>query len=97
MSNAEIERFIGDLKGNSALLDEVKAGIAGLSSVVDKAKAKGYDITMDDAKTYIAAQAGQELNDEQLDAVAGGKGHHHVYEGVQVVAEAVAVAAIVVT
>lgn len=73
MSKADIERFVADLNSDAALLEEVKAAAGSLSKVVDVAKAKGYDITVDEAKAYIEEQAKQELSDEQLDAVAGGK------------------------
>ena len=73
MSQADIQRFVSDLKDNQALLDEVKSGALGLAAVVDMARAKGYDITVDEAKAYIREQANQDLSDEQLDAVAGGK------------------------
>jgi len=74
MSKQEIERFIGDIKGDKALLAEISSGTAGLAAVVEKAQAKGYDITLGEAKTYITEQAGQDLSDAQMDAVAGGKG-----------------------
>jgi len=74
MSRQEVERFINDMKTDTALLDEVKSGAIGLSSVIEAAKAKGYNVTLDAAKAYIAEQAGAELNDEQLDQVAAGKG-----------------------
>ena len=74
MSQADIERFVADLKASPELLDEVKQAAGGLGSVVEFAKGKGYDITLDEAKAYINAQAGSELSDEQLDALAGGKG-----------------------
>jgi len=77
MSQKDIERFVSDLKEKPALLAEVKSGAMGLSAVVELAQAKGYDISVDEAKAYIREQAGQELSDDQLDAVAGGKGHHH--------------------
>jgi len=76
MSQADIQRFVSDLKENQTLLDEVKSGALGLGAVVELAQAKGYDITVDEAKAYIREQANQDLSDEQLDAVAGGKGHH---------------------
>jgi len=75
MSAADIERFVADLKGNASLLGEAKAAPGGLGAMVDLAKSKGYDITVDEAKSYIADKANQELSDDQLDAVAGGKGH----------------------
>ena len=78
MSTVDIERFVADLKGNAALLGEAKAAPGGLGAMVDLAKSKGYDITVDEAKSYIADKANQELSDDQLDTVAGGKGHHVV-------------------
>lgn len=77
MSQADIEKFVSDLKSNPDLLDQVRQGAGGLQSVVDLAKSKGYDVNLDEAKAYIHDQAGQTLSDDQLDAVAGGKGHHH--------------------
>lgn len=78
MSREDVERFVGDLKSNSDLLDEVREGAGGLQSVVDLAKDKGYDISLDEAKSYIQDKANAKLSDQQLDAVAGGKGHHSV-------------------
>ena len=74
MSQADIQRFVSDLKGNPELLEGVKSGTVGLGAVVELAQAKGYDITVDEAKAYIRDQAKQDLSDDQLDAVAGGKG-----------------------
>ena len=82
MSQADIQRFVSDLKDNQAMLDELKSGVMGLAEVVKLAQAKGYDITVDEAKAYIREQANQELTDDQLDAVAGGKGHHHHHKSV---------------
>ena len=77
MSKADVERFVADLKANPDLLAEVKESAAGVASVVEIATSKGYDITLDEAKAYIQGQTKEELSDEQLDAIAGGKGHHH--------------------
>jgi len=88
MSQADIQRFVSDLKDNQGLLNEVKSGAVGLAAVVELAQSKGYDITVDEAKAYIRGQANKELSDEQLDAVAGGKGHHHSM-GVKVAVAAV--------
>ena len=77
MSQSDVERFVTDLKTNPDLLAEVKENAGGIASIVDIAKGKGYDITLEEAKAYIQSQAKKELSDEQLDAVAGGKGHHH--------------------
>jgi len=81
MSHSEIERFIADMKSDLSLLQQAQSGSTGLESVVALATSKGYDITLDDAKGYIRAKAGSELSDDDLDAVAGGKGHHHHSSG----------------
>lgn len=77
MSQADVERFVSDLKSNDALRGELTEHASGVGSVVEFAKDKGYDITTDEARDYIQSQAGSELSDAQLDAVAGGKGHNH--------------------
>ena len=77
MSQADVERFVADLKSNEELLGELKDSSTGLASVVEFAAAKGYDISIDEAKAYIQEQTKQELSDNQLDSIAGGKGHHH--------------------
>ena len=75
MSQADIERFVADLQTNPDLLAEVTKSAGGIASIVEIAKGKGYDVTLDEAKAYIQAQAKAELSDEQLDAIAGGKGN----------------------
>jgi len=72
MSQSEVERFIADIKDNKDMLGELQ-GSTGLAHVVEYASSKGYDLTLDEAKAYINAQANAELSDDQLDAVAGGK------------------------
>lgn len=74
MSRSEVERFIADLKSNDALRDEMSLNASGIGSVVTFAKDKGYDITTDEARTYLEEQMGRQLSDEELDAVAGGAG-----------------------
>ena len=73
MSNAEVERFVADLKSNDGLRSELSGHASGVGSVVAFAKDKGYDMTADGAGAYISAQAGRELSDERLDSLAGGK------------------------
>ncbi|MBT5373899.1 MAG: Nif11-like leader peptide family natural product precursor [Rhodospirillaceae bacterium] len=74
MSAADIERFVSDLQENASLLDEAKAVSGGVAAMADFAKSKGYDVTADEAKAYISEKANQELTDDQIDSVAGGKG-----------------------
>lgn len=77
MSISDAERFAQDLSTNSDLRDAVKEAATGLASVVEFAKSKGYEFTIDEAKEFILSRSPQDLTDEQLDAVAGGKHHHH--------------------
>lgn len=84
MSQEEIERFVGDLKNSEALRTGLSETASGVGSVVAYAKDNGYDISADEASAYISAQAGRDLSDQELDAVAGGKGHHHATNSVNV-------------
>jgi len=74
MSQSEVERFIADIKDDKALRADMASNPASLAAIVEKAKAKDYDFTLDEAKAFASAQAGKELSDEELDQVAGGKG-----------------------
>ncbi|MBT3399484.1 MAG: Nif11-like leader peptide family natural product precursor [Rhodospirillaceae bacterium] len=101
MSNAEVERFVADLKSNDGLRSELSGHASGVGSVVAFAKDKGYDIEADEAAAYIHGQAGRELNDDELDAVAGGKGNEtstsQTSVATEVSAAAAAIAVIVLT
>ena len=77
MSQADLERFVSDLKTDDALRAELAGTASGIGSVVEFAEGKGYDISADEARNYIQSQSGTDLSDDQLDAIAGGKGHHH--------------------
>jgi len=97
MSASDIARFVSDLKSSPELANELKAAATGLATVVDFAKSKGYDISVDEAKAYIREQSKQELSDDQLDAIAGGKHtvtatHTNVDVNAEALANAVAVA-----
>ncbi len=72
MSKAEIERFNTDVKADSKLQEEVKAKATSIRSLVEVAKAKGYDFSVDEVKEYARSQ-NKELSDDQLDAVTGGR------------------------
>jgi predicted ribosomally synthesized peptide with nif11-like leader len=76
MSVQDAERFANDLKAKPQLLAELKKTAAGkgLDAVCAFAKQKGYNVTVDEAKKYIRGKAKGELNDQQLDRIAGGKG-----------------------
>jgi hypothetical protein len=66
---AEIGRFLADARSNTGLPAEL-AG-TNLDAAVKLANARGYKISRADIDSYIAARK-SELNDEQLDHIAGG-------------------------
>ncbi len=74
MSVDEAERFANDLANDQTLLDEVKADASGLASIVTIGRKHGYNFSVDEAKEYIQTRSRHELTDQQLEAVAGGKG-----------------------
>jgi len=74
MSAADAQRFIDDVAKDKALAEEVKPHAAGLAALAAGAKAHGYDFTVDELKQAMRSKAKQNLNDAQLDAIAGGAG-----------------------
>ena len=71
MSRAEIDRFSNDAKTNSTLQQEIKSKGGEIPSLIQIAKAHGYDISESDVREYIKAH-GAELSDEQIESVVGG-------------------------
>lgn len=74
MSKADVERLVEDLKKDEALRKGLQAKGTSLAALVEFGRAHGYDITLDDAKAYVAEKTGGALSDADLDAVAGGDG-----------------------
>ena len=74
MSQADIERLTRDLQSNEQLRNEIKSGASGIASIVEIAKRHGYDVTVDEVKAYMRGQSTKDLNDDQLEALAGGAG-----------------------
>lgn len=76
MSQSEVERFADALESDSALQAEMGGESAGtLAVVVDLAKRRGYDFTLDDLKAFAQARArvaARELSAADLDSMAGG-------------------------
>lgn len=72
MSRAEIDRFVGDVRANRKLLEELSDGVIGLGHFVDKAKQRGYRFTVEEAKGYIREIHGSKVTDASLERVAGG-------------------------
>jgi predicted ribosomally synthesized peptide with nif11-like leader len=92
MSASEVIRLTTDMKTNSDLLNVVKESSGSLSKVVQVAAQHGYSFTVQEANEYLSSNTGAELEDAQLDAVAGGKGHSPPKATIVSVAVAVTVA-----
>jgi predicted ribosomally synthesized peptide with nif11-like leader len=73
MSKADLDRFVADLKTKKDLQAAVAKGAGGLQSALAVAKSHGYNITIDEARTYMREKAAN-LSDKELDMLAGGKG-----------------------
>ena len=43
--------------------------------LIELAKSKGFDITQEEAESYLEQFSSYELSDEQLDEISGGKWH----------------------
>ena len=79
MSKAEIERFNADVAKDAGLRQELSEIDQSVAAVVEFAKDKGYDITVEEVHQYIQEQVAKEkekddsdLSDDELDAIAGG-------------------------
>ena len=92
MSISEAKRFIDEVAKDKGLADRVKAHASGLAALTAGAKTHGYDFTVDELKQAMRDKAKQNLNDAQLDAIAGGSSPPPVVTVGQVVEQAVAVA-----
>ena len=78
MSQAEVDRFVEDLKGSEDLQAALMENAGSIDAVTAFASSKGYEISADEARSYIETKSGKELNDEELDSVAGGKTESNV-------------------
>lgn len=72
MSNAEMERFANAVRSDKELQEEIKKAATSNEAVVEFAKSKGYDVTVDEMVDYIQTRKAT-LSKEDLDKVAAGK------------------------
>jgi len=72
VSKAEIDRFVGDVRANRNLLNQLSDGVIGLGHFVDRAKQAGYSFTVEEAKDYIRTNHKPDISDEELEQVVGG-------------------------
>jgi hypothetical protein len=82
MSQAHAQKYYDIVAKDPALLDSLGAGTKSadefIARAIAAAKQQGLEFSAEEAKTYLEAQeadsADGELSDQQLEAVAGGKG-----------------------
>jgi predicted ribosomally synthesized peptide with nif11-like leader len=72
VSATEIERFNRDVKADTVLRDQLKQRSGTPADIVAFAAERGYSFSVDEANAYAKATGSMELDDAQLDAVAGG-------------------------
>jgi predicted ribosomally synthesized peptide with nif11-like leader len=74
MSIEEADRFIADIRANPEKFDDLEAmGREGEAlAVFEKVQAMGYDATGDEIREAFLEYISEELDAEQLEAVAGG-------------------------
>lgn len=72
MSQSEVERFAGAVRADKALQDELKKAAVSNEAIVDFAKSKGYDVTLNEVVSFVEERKAT-LSAEDLDKVAGGK------------------------
>jgi len=74
VSIGEINRFETDMKADEALHDEARKCGADPARVVALANARGYGFTVDELVEHVK-QRRAEIDEKQLDKVAGGVAH----------------------
>ena len=72
MSQSEVERFAGAVRADKALQDELKKAAVSNEAIVDFAKSKGYNVTLNEVVAFVEERKAT-LSAEDLDKVAGGK------------------------
>ncbi len=98
MSQSEVERFASAVRADKALQDELKKAAVSNEAIVEFAKAKGYDVTLNEVVAFVEARKAT-LSEEDLDKIAGGKKKSVTASvtNVEGVAEAIALAVSVTT
>lgn len=76
LADETAKKELTDILGNK---DIGEASDEQLVRIGELAKKLGFDIGIDEAKNYLKSE-NAELDDDDLDSVAGGKGQTHVQE-----------------
>ncbi len=74
MSIADAERFAEDLKSDKKFQAEATTKVAGIASMVELGRSRGYNFTVDELKQVARSRSKHPLTDHQLEQVAGGQG-----------------------
>lgn len=72
MSTTEADRFIADLQTNEALAQQLTDLSSDPEAAYKTVQEQGYDVTPDELRDAALEFAGQYMNEDQLEAVAGG-------------------------
>ncbi len=76
MASNDLERFLGELQGDTGLQEELRNANGDndlIAKAVAMATAKGYSFSADDIREYMSKVTAEgELNENELDNVAGG-------------------------
>lgn len=70
MSRLEVVRLYDDIKINSSLANRLQTGAQGLRALTESARDAGYDISVDELKSFIVENSYKSLSDEELAKVA---------------------------
>ncbi len=76
MSQEVIERFAQAVRGDKGLQEEFKKAATSNEAILEFAKSHGCNVTLSELMAYIERRKAV-LNLEELEQVAGGKGHTH--------------------
>ena len=73
MSKPELERFAENVRSDRELQGELKKAATSNEAILEFARTKCYDFTMDEMADYIETKKAA-LGEADLDKIAGGKG-----------------------
>jgi predicted ribosomally synthesized peptide with nif11-like leader len=80
MSEADLQRFVGDVQTDVGLQEALKRRVGGAASLVEVANSHGYDFTIDEIRDYVRRQKGN-LTETQLDEIVAGVAQNVTFQG----------------
>ncbi len=73
MSQAEVQRFVEDIKTNKQIQADAKRMPPGMQTMLELGKRHGYDFSKEDVEAHAKRHMSGALTEEQLDMVSGGQ------------------------